>query len=284
MIYLNAEIFSGLGDDTFWCWFEREFPGVTNRGIIGPKTNKDAILQYSTMGEIEENDAVSIALLWELLPEMKVVFNSNEWDHKINATNQAAGTCKYRVVPTKFSIPYYSQYGNIDILPIGIDTDLFKPAENKQEIRKKYNLPLDKEIGFWGGTRHPMKGFDNLQIYAKGNPNVHWVIVWKTPNEKGNADHLNCNQFTLVNQTTLTELMSCCDFILCCGMLRPFYMIEWEAMACNLKVINITGFDKDFSPSRNPRDDIFKLGWDRKTVKKTWEKYLTDRGVKLWKD
>ena len=25
MIYLNCEVKSGLGEDTFWTWFEREF-------------------------------------------------------------------------------------------------------------------------------------------------------------------------------------------------------------------------------------------------------------------
>ena len=28
MIYLNCEVKSGLGEDTFWTWFEREFPAV----------------------------------------------------------------------------------------------------------------------------------------------------------------------------------------------------------------------------------------------------------------
>lgn len=33
MIYLNTEIFSGLGEDTFWTWFKREFSKETEYGI-----------------------------------------------------------------------------------------------------------------------------------------------------------------------------------------------------------------------------------------------------------
>ncbi len=73
--------------------------------------------------------------------------------------------------------------------------------------------------------------------------------------------------------------MNAADFYLACGLLSPFYMVEWEAMACNLPIIIVGDTKKDFVPSENPRNDIFTLNWDRNSVKKKWETYLMKRGI-----
>lgn len=276
MIYLSAEVVSGLGEDTFWTWFKREFP-TSNYGYPTDGNKTDGVLRYSTLGPIPNKNLTTIALCWELLPEMKVKLNSNVWDTKINTTYLTASQSDYRVVASHLSIPYYQHCGNVDIIPIGVDTDLFKPAEDKTALRKKYNLPLDKEIIFWGGTSHPMKGFQNLLEFKKSNENYHYICVWKTP---GEASHLEGHSnYTFIKQDVMAELMAASDYLLCCGMLQPFYMIEWEAMSCGLKPIILNDMKKDFVPSNDPRGDIFKLGWSRHDVKKTWAKYLTERGV-----
>jgi len=274
MIYLSPEIASGLGEDTFWTWFKREVSNTTFDDVNRAQEN-DIILRYSTKGIIPPNiKAKSVALCWELLPEMKVKLNSNSWDHKINVTYQVANSCDRRVVASRLSIPYYEHCGKIDIIPIGVDTNLFKPSSDKESLRLKYNLPLDKEIIFWGGTNHPMKGFQNLLKFKQDNPQYHYICVWKTPGEatllEGFSNHI------LVKQEILSELMAASDYILCCGLLQPFYMIEWEAMSCGLKPIILNNVEKDFVPSLDPRKDIFDQGWSRDQVKVTWEKYLND--------
>jgi hypothetical protein len=122
-----------------------------------------------------------------------------------------------------------------------------------------------------------MKGFSRLVEYAKLNPDTYWIAVWKQASEAG---HLTgASNFVAVLQPTLCELMNAADFFLCCGTLRPFYMVEWEAMACNLPMRILGNAQKDFVPSSNPRDDIFRLNWDRKSAKKLWADYLTRKGV-----
>jgi len=272
MIYLSPEIASGLGEDTFWTWFNREVPNTTFNDI-GLAGEGDVILRYSTKGTIPSNiKAKSIALCWELLPEMKVKLNSNYWDSKIELTYQVAKSCDRRVVASKLSVPYYEHCGNVDIIPIGVDTNLFKPSTDKNFLRNKYNLPLDKKIIFWGGTNHPMKGFQNLLKFKESNSEYHYVCVWKTPGEATILDGFS--NYILVNQEVLSELMGASDYLLCCGLLQPFFMIEWEAMACGLKPIILNNIEKDFIPSQDPRNDIFAQGWSRDQVKFTWEKYL----------
>lgn len=272
MIYLSAEVVSGLGEDTFWTWFKREFPNSTF-GIPNNVNKEDIILQYSTLGKnkFPEN---TIGLLWELHPEMKIKLNSNQWDGVIDKIHACASTCRYRTTPSSLMVPYYESFGKLDLIPIGVDTDLFKPMHNKESLRRKYNIPTNKRIGFWAGTTHPMKGFQNLVRYKNDNSDIYWIIVWK---QRGESGHLtDASNFVQVSQPQLSELMNCADFMLSCGLLRPFYMIEWEAMSCNLPIIISSGLEKDFIPSDSPREDIFKLKWDRKTTKETWKNYIEE--------
>ena len=69
MIYLNCEIKNGLGEDTFWTWFHREFP---NSSFDTPKylNNNDILLRYSTLGFLPI-EGKQMALCWELYPRMK---------------------------------------------------------------------------------------------------------------------------------------------------------------------------------------------------------------------
>jgi len=270
MIYLEPEVASGLGEDTFWTWAAREFP---NSRIASPTTvtNSDAILRYSTKGRSNFPNH-TIGLLWELHPEMKAKLGSNVWDGVLAKIDQCSSAARLTVT-SSLMLPYYSHYNKpIDVLPIGVNTDLFKPYD-KGQMRAKYGIPAGRRVGIWCGTTHPMKGFDKLQTWTAQNPDVLWIIVWKTREEAG---HLNgALNKVLVSQQTLAELMSCADFFLSCGRLRPFFMVEWEAMACNVPMVMLGDAEKDFKPSASPRDDIFRLGWDRHTAKNTWLNYIT---------
>lgn len=275
MIYLNTEIFSGLGEDTFWTWFKREFSKEAEYGMPSKLNQEDIILQYSLQGACTHSN--TIALLWELYPEMKVMLNSSEWDEIILKINQCAKTAKKLTMPSSLMVPYYENFGKIDILPIGVDTDLFIPMD-KESLRLKHNLPRNKKIGIWAGTMHPMKGIENLVRYANENKDIFWIIIWKHEQEFNSSYIENSINFTNITQQQISELMSCADFYLSCGVLRPFFMIEWEAMACNVPIVILNNLQKDFIPSDNPRNDVFKLGWDRKTAKETWRKYIYENG------
>ena len=272
MIYLSAEVVSGLGEDTFWTWFKREFP-ESQYGLPDKVNKEDIVLQYSTLGKNKFPDN-TIGLLWELHPEMKIKLNSTMWDGIIEKINLCASTCKYRTTPSRLMALYYESFGKLDLIPIGVDTDLFMPMDNKNELKKRYGIPTNKRIGFWAGTTHTMKGFNNLKVYANNNTDIYWIIVWKQHGEHGNLQ--TASNFIHVPQQQLAELMNCADFFLSCGLLQPFYMVEWEAMACNLPMIISSGLEKDFIPSDNPREDIFRLKWDRKTTKELWKNYIKE--------
>jgi glycosyltransferase involved in cell wall biosynthesis len=271
MLYLNAQVVSGLGEDTFWTWMKRELGDLSSFGLPIKIQPNDIILQYSTLGSNKfPNNTIS--LLWELHPEMKRALNDPSIDPIINIIADSARKSFKKTVTSTIMVEFYKDFGQIDVLPIGVDTDLFKPTDNKLEIRKKYNLPIDKKIGIWCGTTHPMKGFDKLLQYKNDNPDIYWIVVWKQACEAGNLE--GASNFTHISQLQLSELLACSDFFLSCGLLRPFFMVEWEAMACNLPMVILDGIKKDFVPSLNPRDDIFRLGWDRKSSINIWKQYI----------
>ncbi|MDH4359058.1 MAG: hypothetical protein OEV37_03970 [Candidatus Berkelbacteria bacterium] len=276
MIYLSAEVVSGLGEDTFWTWFKREFPS-SSFGTPKHLNDEDIVLRYSTLGFLPIQGK-QVALCWELYPDMKELFRTDQWDSTLERVYQTARYSTYRTVATDYTKKYYQKFGSVETIPIGVNTDLFRPIKNKKALRKKYGIPLFQKIGIWMGTVHPMKGYANLLQYSEDNPDIHWIIIWKTPREAGHMP--GANNFTQVSQKVLAELFNCADFYLVSGLLRPFFMVEWEAMACNLPMVILNKKSKEFVPSSNPRDDILRMGWDRKSVKKTWEQFLLERGIK----
>jgi glycosyltransferase involved in cell wall biosynthesis len=275
MIYLNAQVVSGLGEDTFWTWFKREYPSSTF-DTPTKLEDGDILLRYSTLGFLPISGK-QVALCWELYPEMKRFFGSSQWDGILSKVDQAARYSTYRTVATEFSVKDYDRYGSVNVIPIGVDTDLFRPLYEKDSLRDKYGIPSNRKVGIWVGTLHPMKGFAELLKYASLHPEIYWIAVWKWEPEAGVLE--GASNFIKVPQNTLNELINAADFFLLSGKLVPYYMAEWEAMACNVPVVPVGGAKREFDISENPRDDVFRLGWDRITVKKTWERFMLERGV-----
>ncbi|MEG2379087.1 MAG: hypothetical protein RSB77_02585 [Bacilli bacterium] len=276
MIYLNCEIKSGLGEDTFWTWFEREFP---NSSFEVPKklNDEDILLRYSTLGFLPI-EGKQIALCWELYPEMKETFKSDMFESRMNKVLETARYSTYRAVATEETVKNYKKFGNVQVIPIGVNTDMYKPLDDKKALRKKYNLPQNKKIGIWIGTTHPMKGFSNVIKYAALNPDIEWILIWKWEREALEIE--NAHSYVQIPQNEICELLNCADLFLSTSQLKPYYMAEWEAMATNIPFVFYGNVEREFIPSKNPRNDVMKMGWDRKSTKKKWETFFKENGVK----
>lgn len=289
-IYLNAEVFSSFpGEVNFWVWAERSFPN-THRGLPdvrqlpgGRLADSDIVLQYSTLGPCSVPGGKKIALLWELHPEMKARLGGRQWDQVLAKIEACGRESDFRTTATPAMLPYYDaqgmDMGPIDVLPLGVDTDLFRPAANDQErndLRLKYNLPVDGHIGFWAGTKHPMKGFDGVLDLSRSAKGTHWAIVWKSPRESQQGLIENATEFVNLPQDQLAEIMRACDFFACTGRLRPYFMVEWEAMAVDLSFVYETPIEREFSfrPGESTRGQLLAKGWCRHCAKRLWLEYL----------
>ena len=276
MIYLNCEIKNGLGEDTFWTWFHREFP---NSSFDTPKklNNDDILLRYSTLGFLPI-EGKQMALCWELYPRMKDKYKTDQWNSIIDKINECARYSTYRSVATTDTVNDYSDYGSVEVIPIGVDINVFRPLKNKKGLREKYHLPLDKKIGIWIGTTHPMKGFSKVIEYAAMHPEIYWILIWKW--EKESLLIENCSNYVQIPQSQINELLNAADFFLSTSQLRPYYMAEWEAMASNIPFVFYGNVEREFIPSSNPRNDILEKGWDRDSVKDKWIRFFEENGIK----
>ncbi len=266
---------SGLGEDTFWTWFEREFPGCS---FEEPKVlnDDDILIRYSTLGFLPIRGK-QVAYCLELYPQMGRFFGLNQWDNVLQKVYQTARYSTWRVVATPASVPDYDRFGQVDVIPIGVDTDVYRPMNDKQALRHKYGLPTDKEIGIWVGTCHPMKGYDLLLKYASEHPDIHWILIWKWEREA--LPMIGASNFIQIPQAQIAELMNCADFFLSTNKLNSYFMAEWEAMACDIPFRLVETTPREFYPSAHPRADVFERGWDRASVKGEWVRFLEERGV-----
>jgi hypothetical protein len=181
-----------------------------------------------------------------------------------------------RTVTSPLVVDDFTRFGQVDVMPMAVDTDLMRPRD-KAEMRACYGIDEKALVGFWSGTMHPMKGYDVLCEYADQNPAIRWLICWKTGSDahRGRKRRdLPGWHFIRVPQTTIAELMAAADFLACPGRLRPFFLVEWEAMACDLPVRIIGNPEKDFVPSDHPRQDIIDRGWSRNDAKAQWLEYI----------
>lgn len=64
----------------------------------------------------------------------------------------------------------------IEVIPNGIDIELFKPMD-KAECRKKLSLPLDKKIVLFVGNLEKVKGVDILVEAMKGLPEDACLVI-----------------------------------------------------------------------------------------------------------
>jgi len=297
-IHLSAEGFTAPGMDTFWDWALRSFPGARARmgeyapvGEPAQVGDHDVVLYYAALGAPVESQDRTTALCWELYPEMARYLPPDT--RKIEMMRDAARACRWRTVSTSLAVPDFDFAGEVEVLPIGVDTDLFAPRIfEKQRLRDKWGIPIRARVGFWSGTLHPMKGFRGVVDYVRDHPDVFWVILWKWPptppvevtpisgtwERRPALPIANAVEYSHLPQSDVAELMACCDFVLCSGLLRPFYLVEWEAMACDLAPVVTGNPAKDFVPSGYPRDDVFNQGWDRFSALELWLEYLEQRG------
>lgn len=250
-IFLAPEIRSGLGEDTFWTWFEREAGGEFD--LPKKLAAGDVVLHYSTLGK-PAFPSQTVSLLWELYPEMTLRLGDS-FSAK-NRKIKKSFTSRWATCPTHYSRAFYAR--NTVVLPIGVDTGLFKPAQDRASLRQKHGLNPDEKIAFWYGQEHPMKGPDLRNAWLEENQD--WKLITPPRGE-------------ILSQKKLAELMQLSDGFLNTSRLVPLYMIEWEAMACGLPFIQAGGVEREANPIE-PRKFVMAQGWSRDKALETWTMFL----------
>ncbi len=278
MIYLSPEVRTSVNEDTFWDWMNRVF-SQSSFEVPSTLNVDDIILRYSAMGFLPVAGK-SVALCWEMYPQMQKLYHNNSLsEDAVKRVYEAARYCTYRVVATPKNAVWYEKFGTVEVIPIGVDTDFWRPYNNKAEFRKKYDIPQNAKVGVWIGTFHHMKGFARLVEYAQNNPEIYWIIVIGRQYRALSAFD-NAKIFMDVPQSIIVELINAADFYLCTNRLSAYYMADWEAMSCNIPFVYDSEESPEFKVSLNPREEVMRRGWSRQSVQKQWTDFFEKHGVK----
>ena len=217
------------------------------------------------------------------------------------------------VTPSKYMADYYRRLAkdslltrDPEIIPHGIDTDLFKPMD-KSKMREKHlndrantltRLDHYKAIGVWNGGFHPVKNWDIMAELIRKHQDIFWIVIMKHPGVS-EPRLKNVKLFHNVPYETVPELFNCADFYISVSQFESFGLCGIEAMACNIPIISTrTGMWLDWTENKKigcfprttkiedisrsikevidnrgdyiPRETIFDYGLTLEVWKKKW--------------
>jgi glycosyltransferase involved in cell wall biosynthesis len=172
-----------------------------------------------------------------------------------------------------------NSYGlsNVRVIPIGIDSELFKPLENQEALREKHGIPKDKKVKIFVGSVHSVKGFDILKKEIKKDKESFYIIVLKDKHVLSINFH-NSKVFQRIPQSVLAELYNCADVFVGRSRVETSWLAPIEAMFCGVPVdVTPVGIFADWKPAnKNPRQEAFAAGLDKETMIKRWRELLRE--------
>lgn len=140
--------------------------------------------------------------------------------------------------------PLTRHFERLHLIPFGIDLELFKRKENRDEIRKKLGIGKDNFVIMFRQAKE-WKGIPEIKEMLE-NLNTNKPITILTVGETGMIDEFKDKyqviEYEWVNDNNLmVELYSASDLFLMPSLAEAFGMMAIEAMACSLPVIVFEG-------------------------------------------
>ncbi len=296
-LLVNENIFGSVShEETFWSTLGRLLPDTQTLALSefnGDLTARleelkpDLVISNSILGALPLPDGTkSIVLLQDdframerLLPVTwktiikRILRIPTFYKDSIRKQYEAIGAADRCVavsnqVASSYQVP-------ADIIPIGINPELFRPLGNKAELRQKYNIP-EGEVAIFVGSSHPVKGFDQLYSEIIADPNRTYILVLK--DEPGQFETpKNVRLFFRVNQEVLCELYNCADRYVGRSIVETLWLAPLEALFCNLPIdVTPVGIFNEWQPeNKNPRQEALQAGLDQATMIRSWLKLLT---------
>jgi len=160
------------------------------------------------------------------------------------------------------------------IIPIGVDANLFKPMD-KDSLRRKHKIPLDKFVKIYVGSTHPVKGWDLIKDEIERNKDSFYILILKDK-QAVKLYYRNVKIFQRVPQRILTELYNCADLYVGRSRVESLWLTPTEAMFCNVPVdVTKTGIFADWYPeNKNPRQEAFERELDKQTMVRKWKELI----------
>ena len=130
-------------------------------------------------------------------------------------------------------------------VPFGINQEIFKPANNKEKIRKELKIDNDSIVIMLRGTESKYKGLETIKKAFK-NLDTNKKITVITVNTTGLYDEFK-NKFKIkeygwvFDDKKLAKLYQASDLFLMPSEQEAFGMMAIEAMSCGIPVLSVKG-------------------------------------------
>lgn len=294
MIVILNDYIRGIvsNEETFWSRLEKELDDTF--AISTAKLNislqeklkelkPNLVIQNANWGKL--TDYKTISFLQDPFIEMKKLFEPfslkmrlkirkrESYDDKIQLQIESLNDY-IKVTNSNFMAKMYHKVGEFHVIPMGVDHELFRPME-KKELRKKYELPIDKTIKIFVGSTHKIKGFEKIKKIINDDTSSFWILVLKDVDFGRGHNFIT---FHKISQEILAELYNCADLLVARSLVESFGLATVEAMFCDLPVDTTkTGIFWDWEPDmNNPRDEAIKKGLDKNVWMKSWRRLVHD--------
>ncbi len=173
--------------------------------------------------------------------------------------------------------PLTKHFERVHLIPFGIDLNLFKRRENREEIRKSLGIDKGNFVIMFRQDNQEWKGLSYIKkMLDVLNPRVPVTIL-----TVGGTGLLNeykkkyqLIEYDWVNDNNLmVDLYSCADLFLMPSVAEAFGMMAIEAMACSLPVIVFEGTSLP-SVTFSPKCGIALKRGDTESFVKTVERLI----------
>lgn len=146
---------------------------------------------------------------------------------------------------TARSYPEYS----FEIIPIGVDSDLFKPTKKTSTNR----------TGIFVGAFNEVKGWSDILRIIQKRRDIHFILVSKYSD--GICQEPNTTTYNQISQPKISELINQADFFILGSPVETQCLSAIEAALCDKPIImKKTGIFMDFSPEDQKTVGFFDNG------------------------
>ena len=188
------------------------------------------------------------------------------------------------------------------VIEEGIDIEKFKPVDNKEELKKRHKLPLDKKIGICVTRFIHQKGWMIMSELINKFPDIHWIVVL-TESVGAKPKLKNVVLVEEADPSIMSKLYNCADFFINTSPIESFGLSPCEAASCNLPIITFkTGIFWDWFDSKigylvddwstesftkavrkirdsdlkefSPREVLIKRGLTKEVMEKNWKEFV----------
>lgn len=237
MLICNDYVRGMNGEKVLWNWLIEL--SNNNFGIStadpsstpAPSSGTGLVLQNASFMDLVDIGAKKIAYLQDNFRKM------NYSEYLLNQQLNNLKNCQVKFTNSIECASYYPEF-DFTILPIGVDSELFRPM-SREFVRTKHGIKEGK-VGIFVGEFTEIKGWPDIKRLIERRQDIYWIIVSKNMGDEFLG--VNCRMYNKVGQGTLVELLNCADFFILGSKTETLCLAAIEALMCNIPVImNNTG-------------------------------------------